>query len=211
MPPSEAEPELPVWGAPERNKEPISRELERLLVRPGLLLEIASGTGQHAAYFAERLPHLHIQPTDLDDEHLATLTRRAALFESEHPGEPARLLPPLRLDASAAEWPLAQADYVYCANMVHIAPLAAAHGLFQGAGRVLPQGGLLVTYGPYQEAGKHTAESNASFHASLRERNPEWGVRDITELAAFAEAAGLSLQEKLPLPANNSLLVFQKA
>ncbi len=199
--------ELPEWGAPERNKQPIVAQLSRLFNRPGLLLEVASGTGQHAAYFAEQLPHLRVQPTDLDPEHLQTLRLRAELF-SEARGDASRLLPPLQLDASAPEWPIERADYVFCANMVHIAPLTAARGLFAGVGRCLAEGGLLVTYGPYCEDGQHTAESNATFDASLRARNEHWGVRDVSELEEFARAAGLALCEKVALPANNSLLVF---
>lgn len=199
--------ELPEWGAPERNKQPITAQLSRLFVRPGILLEVASGTGQHAAHFAEQLPHLRVQPTDLDPEHLETLRLRAELF-SEAQGDASRLLAPLELDASASEWPIERADYVFCANMVHIAPVAAARGLFAGAGRCLAEGGFLVTYGPYREAGQHTAESNASFDASLRALNEYWGVRDVAELEEFAGAAGLALCEKVTLPANNSLLVF---
>lgn len=196
---------LPIWGAPERNKRPILEQLERFLSPPSaLLLEVGSATGQHAAYFCERLPHVLVQPTDHDPEHLETLARRVEL------GLWPNLLPPLRLDAGSADWPDVAPSAIFCANVIHIAPLAVAHGLFTGASRLLAPGALLLTYGPYKIAGAHTSESNERFDESLKSRNPEWGVRDLDELAAFAHGVDLELEEKVALPANNFFVVWRR-
>lgn len=200
-----AEDGLPLWPAPERNKQPISEQLELLLadVR-GVLLEIASATGQHALYFASRLPWLDYVPSDLDPEHLGVL--RVRVEASALPN----LRPPLDLDVTRQPWPIERADAIYCANMIHIAPPEATLGLLGGAARLLPSRGLLITYGPYQEAGVHTAPSNAQFDRSLRERNSSWGVRDLVEVRAAAEACGLALEQRINMPANNQLLVWRR-
>lgn len=195
---------LPLWPPAERNKQPILEELRRVLPERGTLLEVASGTGQHALHFAEGLAGWTVQPTDADPEHLETLRRRVALA-----GNP-RLLPPLELDVTGVPPALAPTA-IYCANMIHIAPWAACVGLFTLAGRLLREGGLLITYGPYSIHGTHTAESNARFDQSLKARNPEWGVRDVDALEAVARAEHLSLVESRPMPANNLVLVWRRS
>lgn len=200
---------LPQWPAPERNKQPIADVLRRVLPERGLLLEVASGTGQHAVHFADALPSWTIQPSDCSPEHLATLRRRVELS-----GNP-RLLTPIALDVTALPLPAfepraLEPSAVFCANMVHIAPWAASVGLFALAGRLLHAHGLLVTYGPYSVHGKHTAESNERFDRSLRERNPAWGVRDVDALAEVAAERGLTLEATHSLPANNLALVWRR-
>jgi SAM-dependent methyltransferase len=193
------------WSAPERNKQPILEVLERVSPRPGTLLEIASGTGQHAAHFAARLPELVYQPTDIDDSNLASIAawqREAAL---------PNLLPPLRLDVCAATWPIAEVEVVYNANLVHIAPWECAEGLFRGAARHLAPGGLLFVYGPFRIGGTHTAPSNQSFDEDLRRRDPRFGVRDLEDIVALATQHGLRLEERVPMPANNQSLLFRRA
>ncbi len=193
---------LPVWPAAERNREPILEVLKRVLPDRGLLLEIASGTGQHAVHFVAGLGGWTIQPSDCDPEHLETLRRRVALAQN------ARLLTPIVLDVTH-EPPRLAPTAIYCANMVHIAPWAACVGLFTLADKLLGAGGLLITYGPYSRHGEHTADSNARFDESLRARNPEWGVRDVDALSAVAREHGFELSETYPMPANNLLLVWR--
>jgi hypothetical protein len=194
---------LPLWPAPERNKQPIADVLKRVLPARGFLLEIASGTGQHAVHFTHELPGFTIQPSECDLENLATLRRRVAA--TNH----VRLLPPLELDVTE-EPPGLEPTAIFCANLLHIAPWAAAIGLFAVAARLLGPDGLLVTYGPYARDGRHTADSNARFDASLRERNPDFGVRDVTELARVAAEHGFELGETHEMPANNLLLVWRR-
>lgn len=195
---------LPLWPAAERNKQPIADILQRVLPARGRLLEIASGTGQHALHFASALPGYAIVPSDCDPENLATLRRRVALAQNP------RLLPPLELDVTGT-LPDVDCTAVFCANMVHIAPWAASSGLFRVAAHLLAAGGLLVTYGPYSFHGEHTAESNARFDRSLKDRNPEWGVRDVDALEAVAREHGLLLGETHAMPANNFVLVWKRA
>lgn len=196
---------LPLWPAAERNKQPILDQLARVLPPAGgTLLEVASGSGQHAVHFAAHLSSWTFQPTEVDPELLAILGRRCRVSGL------ANLLEPLRLDAAAESWPVADVGGVYCANMVHIAPWRVAEGLFTGAGRVLVSGGLLLTYGPYMLSGAHTSESNARFDASLKSRDASWGVRDLDELAGLAKKAGIVLSERVPMPANNFFVVWQK-
>jgi hypothetical protein len=194
---------LPLWPAAERNKAAIADVLGKVLAEHGLLLEIASGTGQHAVHFATTLPGWTVQPSECDRELLETLRRRVA-----HAANP-RLLPPIELDVTG-DAPLLEPTAIYCANMVHIAPWAACVALFTVSSRLLVDGGLLVTYGPYSVQGKHTAESNVRFDQSLRERNPEWGVRDVDALAEVARDRGLALVETHPMPANNLTLVWRR-
>lgn len=190
--------------AAERNREPILSALRPRLPASGLVLEVASGTGQHALHLAHHLPHLTFQPTDVDPEALASI----AAWRNESGLD--NLLPPLELDVSEPQWPIDQADAIFCANMVHISPWVCAEGLFSGAGRCLERGRRLFTYGPYLVDGKPTTESNADFDASLRARDPSWGLRDLVDIEALAEAAGLRRTERLDMPANNFLLVFEK-
>jgi SAM-dependent methyltransferase len=187
-----------------RNAEPIGDVLERVLPERGLVLDVASGTGQHAVAFARRLPGLAWQPSDADPEALASI--RAWAEEARLPN----LRAPIVLDAAAPRWPIEAADAIVCINMVHIAPWAAAEGLFAGAGRLLPAAGVLCTYGPYRFGGAFTAPSNAEFDASLRARDPDWGVRDVVDLEAAARAHGLALVETVARPANNHVLVFRR-
>ena len=195
---------LPLWPAAERNREPILAEMQRVLHgRSGLLLEIAAATGQHAAFFAESLPDFTYQPSDFDEEHLSTLRARA-----EH--SVGRLPAPVRIDVTEEEWAVTQADIIYCANMIHIAPPEATVGLFRGAGRLLSRGGLLLTYGLYQIDGRHTSESNERFNQSLQSRNPAWGVRDLAEVKKTADGFGLTLSQTVQMPANNLFLVWAK-
>jgi SAM-dependent methyltransferase len=191
--------------AAERNRAPILEVLARVLPRRGLVLEIASGTGQHAVWFARHLRALTWQPSDADPSALASIAAWAA--DDALPN----LRPPLHLDVTAPAWPVDAADAVVCINMIHIAPWAAARALVTGAARVLRPGGVLCTYGPYRFDGAFTAPSNAAFDASLRARNPAWGVRDVRDLEAAAAAVGLALAETVALPANNHVLVFRRA
>jgi SAM-dependent methyltransferase len=196
------------WVSPAtaRNRDPILRVLEPRLPPSGLVLEIAAGAGEHAAYNAAALRHLQWQPTDADPEALASIAAWR-----EHAGLP-NLLAPLRLDAAAAEaWPVDRADAVLNINMIHISPWSAAQGLMAGAGRLLPPGGLLFLYGPYLERDVPTAPSNLEFDRSLRRRDPAWGLRRLDEVTALAAAQGLELSERIPMPANNLTLVFRKA
>jgi len=186
-----------------RNREPILAVLRRVLPPRGLVLEIASGSGEHAAYLAQNLPALTWQPSDPDAEALASI---AAHRETAHAPN---LLPPLRLDVTAETWPVTQAHAIVCCNMIHIAPWAVCEGLVAGAARVLPLGGVLYLYGPYGIGGHHTAPSNAAFDADLRARNPEWGIRDLADVTALAENRGLRHVETVEMPANNLSVIFK--
>lgn len=187
-----------------RNREPIAAVLREVLPERGTLLEIASGTGEHAAYFAGLFPGLLWQPSDPDPEALESI--RAWREEAEAPN----LLEPLRIDASADDWPVASADAILCVNMVHISPWAATAGLMRGAGRVLAPGAPLVLYGPYRRQGVPTAASNEAFDESLKARDPEWGLRDLEAVEAEAGRNGLRLERAVEMPANNLTLVFRR-
>jgi hypothetical protein len=187
-----------------RNRDAILAVLKRVLPAQGSVLEIASGTGEHAAYFAARLPHLTWQPTDVDPAARASIAAHRAL------ATPGNLLAPLELDVQAPVWPVTQADAVVSINMIHIAPWSAAEGLMAGAGRMLAAGQPLYLYGPFQEDGHHTAPSNAAFDASLRARDPAWGVRDTGDVRALADRHGLVFVERVAMPANNLSLVFRR-
>lgn len=185
-----------------RNRDPILAVLKRVLPRRGVVLEIASGTGEHAVHFAHNLPDIVWQPSDPDAE-----SRRSIAAWTEASGA-ANVLPPLDLDAAAPSWPIDRADAMVCINMVHISPWRATEGLLGGAARVLPAGGVLYLYGPYKRDGRHTAPSNEAFDRDLRQRNPEWGVRDVAEVRNVASAFGLRFQEIVEMPANNLSVVF---
>jgi SAM-dependent methyltransferase len=193
-----------IWPAAERNKQPILEVLRRVLPSEGTVLEIASGTGQHAAFFASQLPALTFQPSDIDDENLASI--RAWVDEARL----ANLRPPLKLDVTQPEWGVGTVDAIFNANMIHIAPWDCCMSLVAGAGRHLRPAGVLVMYGPFSVGGAHTAPSNADFDASLKSRDLRWGVRDSEAVTALAEEAGLSLQERVPMPANNQALIFTR-
>jgi SAM-dependent methyltransferase len=197
------------YDATHRNRAPILAVLLRVLPRRGLVLEVASGSGQHAAYLAQRLKPLRWQPSERERallESIAVWARDAAA----EAGPDAAPLPPLWLDATEPDWPLPRADAVVCINMVHIAPWAACLGLVAGAARVLPPGGVLYLYGPFKVDGAHTAPSNAAFDAELRAGDPAWGVRDVAEVAAAAARHGLALDETVAMPANNLSVIFRK-
>lgn len=187
-----------------RNREPLLTVLEEALPASGTVLEVAAGTGEHAAFFASRLPGLVWQPTDLDPANLASI----AAWRDEV-GAP-NLRAPLALDAAAATWPVAHADAVVNVNMIHIAPWEACLGLMRGAARVLPPGGVLVMYGPYKLGGEHTAPSNASFDASLRAQDPSWGVRDLDAVRAVAATHGLAYERHVAMPANNLTVIYRR-
>ncbi|MCP5368660.1 MAG: DUF938 domain-containing protein [Hyphomicrobiales bacterium] len=190
--------------ATRRNRDPILAVLRRVLPARGLVLEIAAGTGQHAAYFAPLFPDLAWQPTDADAAALPSIAAWAA--EAAAPN----LRPPRVLDVCAADWGVDRADAVYCCNMIHISPWRCTRGLMAGAGRVLAPGGVLVTYGPYKLDGRHTAPSNAAFDRALRAQDPDWGVRDLEHVAAEAAAHGLVHEQTVAMPNNNQTLIFRK-
>jgi SAM-dependent methyltransferase len=188
-----------------RNRDPILEVLRPRLPAVGLVLEIAAGTGEHAIWFSRALPGLTWQPTDPDPDALASI---AAWRADEGPPN---LLEPLSLSAAEPDsWPVDRADAVVCINMIHISPWAATEGLMTGAGRILPVGGLLYLYGPYREAGRDTAPSNEAFDASLKARNPAWGLRLLQDVEAEAARHGLALAERVEMPANNLSVVFAK-
>jgi SAM-dependent methyltransferase len=185
-----------------RNREPILAVLRNILPPSGLILEIASGTGEHVRFFAENLPHLDWQPGDPDPDALASI---AAWSE----GVP-NIRPPLQLDASALDWPIARADASLCINMVHISPWAATEGLFAGAARLLPPGAPLYLYGPYRRDGVPTEPSNEAFDQSLKARNPEWGLRRVEDVIALATRTGLGFERLVEMPANNLSVIFRR-
>lgn len=193
-----------VAPAAARNRDPILAVLRRVLPATGTVLEIASGTGEHAVHFAAALPGLVWQPSDPSEEARASVAAWSAAATLPN------LRPPLDVDAAAPVWPVASADAIVSINMIHIAPWQACLGLMAGAGRLLPPGGPLVLYGPFNVDGRFTAPSNAAFDASLRARDPAWGIRDVADVAAAAEAHGLSLDERVEMPANNTMLVFRR-
>lgn len=188
-----------------RNREPIAEVLARELPAHGTVLEIASGTGEHAVFFAHAFPALDWQPTDPSEEALASIT---AYREEERR---ANLAAPLRLDAAdPANWPVAAADAAMCINMVHISPWAASIGLFTGCAGLLPPDAPLILYGPYLEEGVATAPSNLEFDASLKARNPLWGLREVTAVDRLAAEHGFARTQRYAMPANNLVLVYRR-
>src|SRR6478609_7989533 len=194
--------------AAERNKQPILEVLQRVLPARGLALEIASGTGQHVAWFGAAMAGWIWQPSDADPQALP------AIEAWSHQGGLTNVRAPVLLDVMTDQWPSSGPafsepfDAVYCANMLHISPWASCAALMRGAARHLALDGVLVTYGPYLEDGVPTAPGNLAFDASLRERDPQWGIRRIGDVSAEAERVGLRLQARHPMPASNLLLVF---
>ncbi len=188
-----------------RNRDAIAPVLAEWLPPAGMILEVASGSGEHAVHFAAAFPRLRWQPTDPDPDALVSI----AAWSGE--AGLVNIAPPLRLDAAAPDWPVTAADALLCANMVHISPWAATTGLFAGARRVLPAGAPLILYGPYVEPGVPTAPSNVNFDASLRARNPRWGLRDLDAVKAAAVEAGFAFTERRAMPANNLMLLFHRA
>lgn len=191
--------------ATQRNRAPILDVLRGALPEQGLVLEIASGSGEHIVHFAAALPRLTFQPSDPDPaalESIAAWTHESGLTN---------IRAPLLLDAAAAEWPVSSADAILCVNMVHISPWAATEGLMRQAGAMLPAGGVLYLYGPYRRPGRPLEPSNLAFDESLRARNPEWGLRELDAVAALASQAGFGAPEVTEMPANNLSLVFRRA
>jgi SAM-dependent methyltransferase len=185
-----------------RNRAPILEVLRTHLPPTGMVLEIASGTGEHVVHFAEALPSLGWQPTDPEPDRCASIDSWAAGLPNIRPAIP--------LDTTAPDWPIPYADAVLCINMIHIAPWTAAEGLIAGAARILPQGGLLALYGPYRRAGQPMEPGNAAFDADLRRRNPAWGLRTVETVAALAAASGFDGPAVEPMPADNLMLLFRR-
>ncbi|MDQ8757667.1 DUF938 domain-containing protein [Sphingosinicella sp. LHD-64] len=187
-----------------RNAAPIAEVLRTVLPERGLVLEVASGTGEHALHFAREFPNLLWQPSDPEPAAVrSTEAWRADVGLSN-------LLPALSLDARAHDWPVEAADALVCINMVHISPWAATVGLLRGAERLLAPGAPLYLYGAYRQAGVATAPSNEAFDESLRARNPDWGLRELEAVVAAAEAHGFALEAVVPMPANNLSVVLRK-
>lgn len=211
-----ADPSFPPYNVPDLGKEvkrsapaavrnvgPIGDVLEHWLPASGLVLEIASGTGQHALAFAQRFPNLDWQPSDPDPDALASI----AEWSKEGP---ANLRPPVYLDVCAPEWPVVGADAVLCINMVHISPWTASLGLLDGASRLLRAGAPLILYGPWLEAKVETAASNLAFDESLKARDPRWGLRLVEDFAAEAKSRRFVLVGRQEMPANNIMLRFER-
>ena len=187
-----------------RNREPIAEVLADWLPDNGLILEIASGTGEHAAFFAGRFPGLEWQPSDVHADALASIAAwRAAA------GLP-NLKEPVVVDAGKSEWPIERADAVLSINMVHISPWPSALGLLDGAARLLAPGSPLILYGPWLTAAVPTAPSNLAFDADLKRRDPSWGLRRVEEFEAEAGRRGLELAETRAMPANNRMLLLRR-
>lgn len=195
--------------AARRNRDPILAVLRRVLPAEGAVLEVASGSGEHAVWLAAHLPGLVFQPSDPEPASRASIS--AWIAREALPNVRA----PLALDATEEDWALpaeiaARLVAVLCINMAHVAPWQATLGLLRGAGRLLRSGGVLYLYGPYKREGRHTAPSNAAFDASLRARDPESGVRDLEDVVAAAGRAGLTLASVEEMPANNLSTIFRK-
>ncbi len=188
--------------ATERNRTYIRDVLERVLPEEGIVLEVASGTGQHAVYFSQFLPSVTWQPSDPNPvalESIAAWKEEAGL---------SNLLDPVQLETTQEDWGISKVDALVCINMIHISPWKSCVALFEGASERLSEGGIVFLYGPFKKDGKHTAESNARFDESLRSRNPSWGVRDLSDVISLAESLGFLCSEVVDLPANNKSVVF---
>jgi len=190
--------------AAERNRKAILEQLRQTLPASGRVLEIASGSGQHVAYFAERLPGHRWQPSDMEPAALASITSYVGTAQLENVDDP------VELDVRELPWPVADATAVLCSNMIHIAPWNAAVGLIEGAATLLQPPGNLHLYGPFKRGGRHTSPSNAAFDESLRARNPEWGVRDLEAVTELAADNGFGLPEVVEMPANNLFVTFAR-
>ncbi|GAA4644306.1 DUF938 domain-containing protein [Pontixanthobacter gangjinensis] len=187
-----------------RNSRPIANVLQQELPEKGLILEVASGTGEHVVFFARLFPALNWQPSDHDLGALSSITEYVsdAMVSNIHR--------PIALDAASPDWPMAQCDAVLCINMVHISPWDATIGLFRGAASILPDSSPLIIYGPFIEENVETADSNVAFHRSLVARNGEWGLRNLPKVDALAEQHGFTRIKKCPMPANNLMLIYRK-
>ncbi len=195
--------------ATERNREAILNVLERVLPNPGTVLEIASGTGEHASFFAPKLAPCRWWPSDISASMIKSIAAWQKATNARY------LLPPIELDVCADSWPVEADDQraidaIVNINMIHIAPWKACEALMAGAERVLPEQGVLYLYGPFKRNGEHTAPSNVTFDTWLKEQTPEWGVRDLEAVEGTAKVHHLVLQEVIDMPANNFSLVFHK-
>jgi hypothetical protein len=190
--------------AAQRNRDPILDVLRPALPGNGLILEIASGTGEHVTHFATALPNLEWQPSDPNPESRASI---AGWIEAEGL---ANARPPIPLDVHDRPWPVANLTAILCINMIHISPWTATEALMAEAGAQLPSGGLLYLYGPYKQATVPTAPSNIAFDASLRQRNPDWGLRDLETVVGLAAASGLMLERIVAMPANNLSVLLRR-
>lgn len=188
----------------ERNRAPLAEILSRVLPASGTLLEVASGTGEHAVHLAPLFPQLAWQPSDIDPSSLASIAAWREAMPSSN------LLPPVRIDVLDRPWPIRRADVVLAVNLIHISPWETTLELMAGAGEILEPSGALVTYGAYRIDGRHTAPSNETFDAWLKVRDARHGVRDLEAVVAAARDAGLELTERIPMPANNFTLVFRR-
>ncbi|MAL79463.1 MAG: SAM-dependent methyltransferase [Sneathiella sp.] len=198
--------------AAERNREPILRVLKDWLPQQGTVLEVASGSGEHAIYFAPRLTPLLWQSSNYEQEQMDSVSDWIAHAPADN------LLPPLWLDVTEAQWPVEEEAYedkpvtaIFNANMIHISPWATTAGLMAGAGRILPAGGRLILYGPFKINGEHTANSNREFDGWLKARDAGYGVRDIRDVITEARKNGLQHLVARPMPANNFMHLFEKA
>ena len=191
--------------AAENNKEPIAEVLRRVFVNRGAILEIGSGTGQHAVHFGRSLPHLTWQASDLPEN----LELLAARIVAEGPEN---VYPPIALDVAQQPWPVTSDtfDGIFCANSIHIMSWPHVEALFAGIGAHLTENGIVCLYGPFKYAGAFTTESNARFDNWLKQRDPLSGVRDFESVDALAQAQGMVLQHDFPMPANNQLIVWQR-
>ena len=187
-----------------RNRGPILDILRNLLPAQGVILEVASGSGEHITYLAEQMPALDWQPSDPSPAARASIAAWTAADRLTN------VRPPLDLDASALPWPVSNADAILAINMVHISSWAATQGLLREAARLLPPGGLLYLYGPFIQAGIPLAPSNAAFDADLRDRNIAWGLRELAAVEAAAAASGLKIETVLPMPANNLSVILRR-
>ncbi|WP_341908889.1 DUF938 domain-containing protein [Ferrovibrio terrae] len=192
-----------------RNREAILAVIKDVLApqvaQGGLLLELASGSGEHAAFMAPQLAPLQWQPSDYEAEALPSIDAHA------RDSGAATIRPALQLDVTARPWPLAACDALLCCNMIHIAPWAAAEGLFAGAAAIMPAAAPLLLYGPFRRDGAHTAPSNADFDAGLQQRDPRWGVRCLDhEVTPLAQAQGFVQDRIIAMPANNLIVLFRK-
>jgi hypothetical protein len=187
-----------------RNREPIAEVLSEWLPSDGLVLELASGSGEHAVFFAEHFPGLDWQPSDVDLGALASIAGWR-----EEAGQ-TNVRAPLIIDAASADWPIDRADAVLSINMVHISPWTSALGLLEGAARVLSAGAPLIMYGPWLEDNTPTVESNLDFDADLKRRDPRWGLRRVEDFTAAAEERGFELGASRSMPANNLMLLYRR-
>ncbi|CEG10647.1 hypothetical protein BN961_04087 [Afipia felis] len=192
------------YPATQRNRDAILEVLRGVLPPSGLVLEIASGSGEHIVHFANALPGMTFQPSDPEDA--ARLSIAAWTAETGL----SNIRPPLAIDVRREPWPIAQADAMLCINMIHISPWEATQALMRNAGRILSKGAPLYLYGPYRQKDVVTADSNEAFDADLKSRNPQWGLRQLDDVAALAREAGFSGPAVTPMPANNLSVVFRR-